>query len=124
MASRAHGGSQAHGGSLLHVYSLHSNQTRRLLARSEAHPNAYVRLREEHIEALSGPGVQTPIVALFCTKSSREPVCLRAEETIFVSLPGHEASWLPLRVVAHHAYVRGMRVSGTIHRAIVRLARA
>lgn len=118
-----------HGGSLLHVYSLHSNQTRRLLARSEAHPNAYVRLREEHIEALAGRGVQTPqpIVALFCTKSSREPVCLRTEETIFVSLPGssaHEASWLPLRVMAHHAYVRGMRVSGTIHRAIVRLARA
>ena len=117
-----------HGGSLLHVYSLHSNQTRRLLARSEAHPNAYVRLREEHIEALSGRGAQTPqpIVALFCTKSSREPVSLRAEETIFVSLPGstpHEASWLPLRVMAHHAYVRGMRVSGTIHRAIVRLAR-
>jgi hypothetical protein len=109
-----------HGGSLLHVYSLHSNQTRRLLA-------AYVRLREEHIEALSGRGAQTPqpIVALFCTKSSREPVCLRTEETIFVSLPGSsEASWLPLRVMAHHAYVRGMRVSGTIHRAIVRLARA
>ena len=121
--------SRQQGGSLLHVYSLHSNQTRRLAARSEAHPNAYVRLREDHIEVLSGRGVQTsqPIVALFCTQSSSEPVRLRTEETIFVSVPGsspHEASWLPLRVMAHHAYVRGMRVSGTIHRSIVRLARA
>lgn len=31
--------------------------------------------------------------------------------------------WVPLRVSASHAYVRGLRVSGTIHRAVVRLVR-
>jgi hypothetical protein len=30
-------------------------------------------------------------------------------------------AWTPLRVVAHHSYVAGMRVSGIMHRAIVRL---
>ncbi len=34
-----------------------------------------------------------------------------------------DAEWIPLRVAASHAYVRGMRVSGTIHRAVVRLVR-
>jgi len=29
--------------------------------------------------------------------------------------------WTPLRLVAHHSYVVGMRVSGIVHRAIVRL---
>lgn len=113
------------GSTLLHIYSLQAKQTLRLPARSEAHPNAYVRLRKDHIEMLSGRGVQTPqpIVALFCTQSSQEPVRLRTEEVISVSIPGTSSeSWLPLRVAAHHAYVRGMRVSGTIHRAIVRLA--
>ena len=33
----------------------------------------------------------------------------------------HIAAWTPLRVVAHHSYVAGMRVSGIMHRAIVRL---
>lgn len=115
------------GSTLLHVYNLQTKQTRRLPARSEAHPDAYVRLRQEHIDVLAGRGVQTPqpIVALFCTHSSHEPVRLRIDEVISVSIPGagaDDASWRPLRVVAHHAYVRGMRVSGTIHRAIVRLA--
>lgn len=31
------------------------------------------------------------------------------------------AAWTPLRVLAHHSYVAGMRVSGIVHRAIVRL---
>jgi hypothetical protein len=31
--------------------------------------------------------------------------------------------WVPLRVSASHAYVRGLRVSGTIHSAVVRLVR-
>lgn len=30
-------------------------------------------------------------------------------------------AWTPLRVLAHHSYVAGMRVSGIVHRAIVRL---
>ena len=34
-----------------------------------------------------------------------------------------DAEWIPLRVAASHAYVRGLRVSGTIHRAVVRLVR-
>jgi hypothetical protein len=29
--------------------------------------------------------------------------------------------WTPLRLVAHHSYVAGMRVSGIVHRAIVRV---
>ena len=33
----------------------------------------------------------------------------------------HTAAWTPLRVVAHHSYVAGLRVSGIVHRAIVRL---
>ena len=31
------------------------------------------------------------------------------------------SAWTPLRLVAHHSYVVGMRVSGIVHRAIVRL---
>lgn len=30
-------------------------------------------------------------------------------------------AWIPLRLVAHHSYVVGMKVSGIVHRAIVRL---
>jgi hypothetical protein len=37
--------------------------------------------------------------------------------------PEHSAEWVPLRVSASHAYVRGMRVSGTVHRAVLRLVR-
>jgi hypothetical protein len=33
------------------------------------------------------------------------------------------AVWVALRVSAHHAYVTGMRVSGIMHRSIVRLER-
>ena len=32
-----------------------------------------------------------------------------------------QSVWTPLRLVAHHSYVVGMRVSGIVHRAIVRL---
>jgi len=32
-----------------------------------------------------------------------------------------QSPWTPLRLVAHHSYVVGMRVSGIVHRAIVRL---
>ena len=32
-----------------------------------------------------------------------------------------QSAWTPLRLVAHHSYVVGMRVSGIVHRAIVRL---
>jgi hypothetical protein len=31
--------------------------------------------------------------------------------------------WIPLRLAASHAYVSGMRVSGVIHRAVLRLER-
>jgi hypothetical protein len=31
------------------------------------------------------------------------------------------SAWTPLRLVAHHSYVAGMRVSGIVHRAVVRL---
>ena len=32
-----------------------------------------------------------------------------------------QSPWTPLRLVAYHSYVVGMRVSGIVHRAIVRL---
>jgi hypothetical protein len=117
--------------SLLHFYRLQSGQTQRVVARSDAHERAYVRLRLDDVEMLSGrtTATQEPIVALFCTHSSNEPVSLRAGEQIEVCLTPAiagktpaDASWLSLRVLVHHAYVGGMRVSGTIHRAVVRLA--
>ena len=117
--------------SLLHFYRLQSGQSQRVVARSDAHERAYMRLRLDDVQMLSGSttATQEPIVALFCTHSSSEPVSLRAGEQIEVCLTppiagktADDASWLPLRVVVHHAYVKGMRVSGTIHRAIVRLA--
>lgn len=109
--------------SLLHIYRLQARQTTRLHARSDLHSAAYVRMRPEDVEALAR---QTDslytIVALFSTKNANEAVCIRTAETIYV-LPSKKSEWIPLRVVASHAYVRGMRVSGTIHRAVMRLVR-
>ena len=146
---------RGNGSSLLHAYDLRSKHTQRVSARSQEHESAFLRLKRADIEMLAGlhPRTSQPITALFYTQSTREPVRLGTDETIFVSLPetapaprapapapapqeqrsataaprsataAPQEAWLPLRLVAHHAYVRGMRVSGTMHRAIVRLTR-
>jgi predicted RNA-binding protein with PUA-like domain len=163
---------RGNGSCLLHAYDLRSKQTQRVRARSQEHETAFIRLKQTDIEMLAGLHTRTsqPITALFYTQSTREPVRLGIDETIFVSLPdtarqeprsakeaprsakeaprsakeaprsakeaprsakeaprsakeAPQEAWLPLRLVAHHAYVSGMRVSGTMHRAIVRLTR-
>jgi hypothetical protein len=115
-----------HGSTLLHQCNLLPHQTKKLPARSDNHANAYVRLHPEDVKMLTGrkPHALQPLVALFCTKNTSEPVVLRNDEVIRVSIHGKTSADAPsvsLRVVAHHAYVSGMRVSGTIHRPIVRL---
>ena len=50
--------------------------------------------------------------------SSVTPMCSPASVA-----DAERVEWVPLRVSASHAYVRGLRVSGTIHRAVVRLVR-
>jgi hypothetical protein len=109
--------------SLLNMYRLRANQTKRLLARSDLHDGAHVRMHPEDVEALAHPTDSLrPMIALFSTASASEAVCLRTAETVYV-MPSKKAEWVPLRVTASHAYVRGMRVSGTIHRAVLRLVR-
>jgi len=137
---------------LLRQYDLETSSSLRFPARSEAHELAFVRLRQVDVEALRRPPGQmyAPIVALFSTSNSREPVQLRANEAIYVQLPATDAedsqgaeaagsragsapparptstsarAWVALRVSAHHVYVTGMRVSGVMHRSIVRLER-
>ena len=135
--------------SLLHFYRLRASQTRRLPARSDLHKNAHIRMHPDDVDPLAGPDART-MVALFSTGDVSEPVSLRSGETIFV-MPGKRAKrakqaaqntathadtentgntententeWIPLRLAASHAYVSGMRVSGVIHRAVLRLER-
>jgi hypothetical protein len=146
---------RSRGHTLLRQYDLEARSSLRLPARSEAHEQAHVRLRAADVEALRRPAGEmfAPIVALFSTRDAREPVQLRANEAVYVELPGEAAegaeagaraeagtraepgtraeapprastgAWLALRVSAHHAYVTGMRVSGVMHRSIVRLER-
>ena len=157
---------RSRGHTLLRQYDLEVRSSLRLPARSEAHEQAHVRLRAADVETLRRPAGElfAPIVALFSTRDAREPVRLRANEALYVELPGEaegaegaqaaegaeaagtreaaegaEAAgtraragtrqraaaraWVALRVSAHHAYVTGMRVSGVMHRAIVRLER-
>jgi hypothetical protein len=109
--------------SLLHMYRLRARDTTRLPARSDLHSAAHVRMRPQDVEALTRPPDSLHIIiALFSTTSAKEAVCIRTAETVYV-LPNKKSEWVPLRVVASHAYVRGMRVSGTIHRAVMRLVR-
>jgi len=71
-----------------------------------------------------------PIVALFSTGGSSEPVSLGRSETMRVLLPQQRdgrsaaapvdtAEWEKLVVVAHLQYTGGMCVSGIICRALV-----
>ena len=109
--------------SLLHMYRLRARQTQRLPARSDLHEGAHVRMRPEDVAALALPADSLrPMLALFSTAAAAEAICLRTAETVYV-LPSKHGEWIPLRVAASHAYVRGLRVSGTIHRAVLRLVR-
>ena len=135
--------------SLLHAYHLHRGKCRTVPARTHAHPNGELRITPEDLQRLretSGSLNCTPVIALFSTGHSNVPIALQSYETVWVKIskgarvkkkrgvsqqpnePQHaedtdDADWQPLVVNASHAYVRGMRVSGIIHRAVVRLVR-
>ena len=93
-----------------------------------------------------------PIICLFSTGQSNMPVTLQTAESIYINLnksakvfkqrrqlqqsmietPEHsnvanasleEQGWQRLYVSASQAYVRGLRVSGVVHRSVVRLVR-
>ena len=114
--------------SLLHMYRLRSRQTVRLKARSDLHSSAHIRMHPEDVADLAHPADSTKVVvALFSTSNTNEAVCIRSAENIYVCLnnstPKSNLQWVSFRVTASHAYVRGMRVSGTIHRSVLRLVR-
>jgi hypothetical protein len=172
---------------LLQQYELEASTSMRLVARSDNHDFANMRMRPEDVQALrSKPSTLcSPLIALFSTSNPREPVNLRSSETLYVRLQAEKeaeteetdaaetgvaeteaehtetakteaaqteaaqteaaqteatqeksdkkqryraaarrrvtSAWTPLRLVAHHSYVAGMRVSGIVHRAIVRV---
>ncbi len=62
------------------------------------------------------------MIVLFSTASAAEAVLIGTSDTVYVLLRKNADS-LPLRVVASHAYVRGMKISGVIHRAVLRVVR-
>lgn len=112
--------------SLLHQYRLQARNTQRLRARSDLHSDAWVRVQKKDVESLTQePDNTRTLVALFSTRNVDETVCLRSAERVYVQVRNSDGpdEWVPLRVSASHAYVQGMRVSGIIHRAIVRLVR-
>jgi len=111
---------------LLQQYELQSRSCFRLHARSENHDRAHIRVLQQDVQALqTNPHtISKQIVALFTTCHASEPVSLRSTEMLHLCLPHkskQQEHWVTLRLVAHHAYVEGMRVSGIVHRAIVRL---
>ena len=134
--------------SLLHAYSLRREQTVTMPARTSAHPGGKLRIKQQDLHRLRDSRASsdsTNIVALFCTGHSDVAVTLQAGETMWVKVSkearvsrkrdkqkeqdtvhthdvSDDADWQPLTVIVSHAYVRGMRVSGIIHRAVVRLS--
>ena len=136
--------------SLLHAYKLRREETRTVPARSNMHTDAELRLNKKDLYLLRSTTAgqdYEPIVALFSTGHGGEAVMLQAPETIWIktskgarpkrSRKGEqvpedregtdtkwrEGDWQQMHVTASHAYVRGMRGSGVIHRAVVRLVR-
>lgn len=136
--------------SLLHAYRLHRGQCRTVPARTHAHPDGELRITPEDLQRLRDSSATlycTPVIALFSTGHSNVPVALQSCETLWVKISKgarvkrtrkslqqetqnaeytdytDDADWQPLTISASHAYVRGMRVSGIIHRAVVRLVR-
>jgi len=62
------------------------------------------------------------MIVLFSTASAGEAVLIGTSDTVHVRLIKNGDS-VPLRVVASNAYVRGMKISGIIHSAVLRLVR-
>jgi hypothetical protein len=98
--------------SLLHHYRLRAQDTKRLLASSNQHERAFVRMHKDDVQAMSA-GADSLRVMI---------VLIDTCDTVYVRL-SKNADSLPLRVVASHAYVRGMKISGVIHRAVLRVVR-
>ena len=135
--------------SLLHAYHLQRGKCRLVPAQTHAHPDGELRITPENLQRLRDSSDRlnsAPVIALFSTGHSNEPVALQSYETLWVKIKkgarvkskrglpqepknSHnaentdDADWQPMVVNASHAYVRGMRVSGIIHRAVVRLVR-
>jgi len=74
---------------MLQEYELEASTSLRLVARSEQHGFAHMRMRREDVQALRlQPGaICSPITALFTTRDAREPISLRPSETLYVQLP-------------------------------------
>ena len=129
--------------SLLHAYKLTASECQKVNAYSDLHSNATLRLKKTDYAKLCNQTAgedYEPIIALFATANAREAVHLRSSETLYVQINSNQRNkikkkekedvmkpeiekWQPLTVTASHAFVKGMRVSGTIHRSIVRLNR-
>jgi hypothetical protein len=109
--------------SLLHHYRLRAQDTQRLLASSNQHERAFVRMHKDDVQAMSaGADSLRVMIVLFSTASAAEAVLIGTSDTVHVRLIKNGDS-VPLRVVASHAYVRGMKISGVIHRAVLRVVR-
>lgn len=136
--------------SLLHAYKLCRQETRTVPARSNMHTDAELRLNKKDLYRLRSTTAgqdYEPIVGLFSTGYANEAIMLQAPETIWIQMSKgarpkrsrkkaqpstkrggldaelRESDWQQMHVTASHAYVRGLRVSGVIHRAVVRLVR-
>ena len=136
--------------SLLHAYKLRREETRTVPARSNMHTNAELRINKKDLYRLRSTSAgqdYEPIVGLFSTGYANEAIMLQAPETIWIQMSKgarpkrsrkkaqpsegggetdtkwREGDWQQMHVTASHAYVRGLRVSGVIHRAVVRLVR-
>jgi hypothetical protein len=109
--------------SLLHYYRLRAQDTTRLHARSNQHEQGFVRMHKDDVKGMSeGADSLRIMIVLFSTASSREAVLIGTADTVHVRLSKNGDS-VPLRVVASNAYVRGMKISGIIHSAVLRLVR-
>ena len=109
--------------SLLHHYRLRAQDTQRLLASSNQHERAFVRMHKDDVQSMRGGADSLRVmIVLFSTASAAEAVLIGTSDTVYVLLRKNADS-LPLRVVASHAYVRGMKISGVIHRAVLRVVR-
>jgi hypothetical protein len=80
--------SRRHG--LLQQYQLECSTSLRLSARSEEHDIAHIRLRRDDVTAIQQGTSCAKIVGLFSTNNSKQPVFLRALETLFVQIPETE----------------------------------
>jgi len=121
----------------LHRYGLQEHASFSVSARSDAHLRAKLRISKRDLPRLqcwkAGQACEEgPVVALFSTGDSSEPVSLNCAETMLVLLqpptdaaeagaaaPAPAPEWEKLVIVAHTAYTGGMHVSGIIHRSLV-----